>query len=192
MITKPKLYVWFFWLVDIIALILCWRLLPTVTSQFVLAGALLVIFAFSLADILEPLNIGTFVFAMLLTNYLQVTYHIYPLIISLITGLIVILIGLVSDAELKPNQASMKQIINWFCLAFLVAQSQTILSYWPVSLFSRTLVLMLVFYGLWQLFRFDEETTKLSRALHFAYIGVTAIVIVGTIIWANFPQLIPF
>ncbi|HUD20986.1 MAG TPA: hypothetical protein VMQ44_02895 [Candidatus Saccharimonadales bacterium] len=190
--TRPRYYIVIFWLVDIAGLAVAWRWLPTVTAQVALVIALAILIGFSLADIYEPLFFGTFAFTLLLINYLEIVRQFNPLLISLMTAGTVLIIGQAAEHYLTRREKSWRQISYWLILAFLIAQAQMLVSYWPVSMFNRTSILLVIFYGLWQMFRFQPDSSRLAWVAHFVYIGVAAIVIVGTIIWANYPQLLPF
>lgn len=179
-----------FWLVSAVATAVIWNSLPSAAAQI---GVLLffgVIVIATLNRFMELPLVASVFFSILLVNDWLVSSRALPIFGTVIIVLLLPAIGLLSEVigyeELQIRRA------HWAILGLLTAEANSLFYYWPVSFFNRTLLTGVVFYALWQLLRINEEKAQVSYVTHFVFVSLAVIVVVGFIIWANFPQLIVF
>lgn len=135
----------------------------------------------------------TIFLSLVLISYWQVNYPNWPIIGVVATAIVVPLLGLAGEKINRTDDTVEDHhlVSHWLLLGLISAEALTIFSYWPVSFFNRSLLTGIFFYAFWQLFRLPEIK---SRAIitHFAFVAVAVILVIGVIIWANFPQLAEF
>lgn len=179
-----------FWIISAVAAALIWNSLPSVAAQIGLLLFFGVIIIASLNKYMELPLVATVFFSILLVNDWLVSSQTSPIYGTIIIVAILPTVGLLSEVigyeELQIRRA------HWAILGLLVAEANSLFYYWPVSFFNRTLLTGVVFYALWQLLRINEDRAHVSYLAHFAFVALTVILVVGFIIWANFPQLTAF
>lgn len=175
------------WVVIVVGVVVMWRLLPTTLSQAaVLTLTIFTIITGYRGNALPTVYTCAFV-GLALINYVQAYFGLAPIIGSLAVFLLIILITWIKNYFHTTSVGKLEALL----LAFFVSQANSIASLWPVSFYNRALIVGLVFYLFWHIFENrDESSVKLSS--HFAFVTIVAILIVGSIIWANFPQLLSF
>ena len=98
------------------------------------------------------------------------------------------LIGLVYESRQFPDTWK-GSYLKWLLLSLVISESYGLFNYWSISMFNRGLLVLTVFYTVWFYLERSDESTK-SVIGHFAFSLVIAIVVLGGIIWANYPQLL--
>ncbi len=181
----------FFWLVPLISLVAVWDSLPRASTQLALAiAALMVGLTASNRQVSYPL-IGTPFFILLAANYYQAFLLLNPLLISL-----VVLVGIPTSGlgvrKLERLSIEKEDVINWLILGFLTAQVNSLLLFWPFSFLENTLVSFIVFYALFQLIGLFSNPVRRSIIAHFVFTLLAVILVIGVLLWANFPQLRTF
>jgi len=163
-----------------------WRLLPTGLSQ--LSILLLVIISVVLSYRGSALSTvyGTAFIGLALINYLQVSLNLDSIIASIGVFGLVTLITWVKNRFHNTSVGRLEALL----LAFIVAQANSIASLWPVSFYNRAIIVGLIFYLFWRIFDQSETSEKLVG--HFVFVSFIAILVLGGIVWANFPQLLTF
>ena len=175
------------WVVTVAGVIVMWPLLPTTLSQIAVLFLTVITIFFGLrGNVLPTVYTCAFV-GLALINYLQIQLGLAPIIGSLAVFSLITLITWIKNYFHTTGVGRLEALI----LAFFVSQVNSIASLWPVSFYNRALVVGLVFYLFWHIFaKRDENSPSLSGP--FAFVTIIAILIVGSIIWANFPQLLSF
>lgn len=180
-----------FWLIPLVAVVVMWNSLPTLTAQIGLLLLYLTIVALTFGRYMELPLVATVFFSILVINDLSVAKHVAPIFSTVAIFFLLPAIGLLSEVigyeELQIRRA------YWAILGLLVAQANSLFYFWPVSFFNRSLMTGVVFYALWQLLRINEHKSSFrSYVAHFAFVGLAVMVVIGLIVWTNFPQLIAF
>lgn len=175
------------WVVIVVGVIVMWRLLPTTFSQgAILSLAIISIVLGYRGSILPTVYTCAFV-GLALINYIQAQFGLAPIIGSLAVFSLITLITWIKNYFHTTSIGRLEALL----LAFFVSQINSIASLWPVSFYNRALIVGLVFYLFWHIFEAREENSP-SLSGHFVFVTIIAILIVGSIIWANFPQLLLF
>lgn len=187
-IALPSLALTACWAVSAIGLIMMWQLLPTIISQ----AAVLILFIYSVissyrGNVLISVYATAFI-GLALFNYIQISYNLTPLIASLAIFGLVLLITWVKSSFHDNAVGRLEAIL----LAFFVSQVNSIVALWPVSFYNRALIVGLTFYLFWHIFQATSKETSPNMAKHFVFVAIVAILVLGGIIWANFPQLLTF
>ena len=175
------------WVVTVVGVVVMWQLLPTALSQAAVLSLTIVAIILGLkGNILPTVYTCAFV-GLALINYTQIQFNIAPVISTLAVFSLITLITWIKNYAHVTSVGRLEALL----LAFFVSQTNSIASLWPVSFYNRALVAGLVFYLFWHILeRHDENSPSLSG--HFVFVAIIAILIVGSIIWANFPQLLSF
>lgn len=183
-----------FWLISFVAVIVLWRFMPSAKSQI----ALLLLLGFVVLSTLwkqTELPILTTIFLSLgLISYWQVIHPAWPIIGAVATALVVPMLGLAGE-KINRSNAEMEDhhlVSRWLLLGLISAEALTIFSYWPISFFNRSLLTGIFFYTFWQFFRLQETSQTRGLIAHFAFVSVAVILVLGVILWANFPHLVSF
>jgi len=174
------------WVVMVGGIFAMWRLLPTGLSQIAVLVLVIVSIVLSNRGSVLTTVYGTALIGLALINYLQASFALDPIIGSIGVFGLVTLITWVKNRFHATNVGRLEALL----LAFLVAQANSIASLWPVSFYNRAVIVGLVFYLLWQIF--DQYNEQQSLVGHFVFVSFIAILVLGGIIWANFPQLLTF
>lgn len=184
----------FFWLIAAASISILWRFMPSFWAQLGLLILLVIIIVSTLKRQTELPVLSTIFLAVTVVHYYQIGHPDSPLIGALIAFIIVPAIGLAGE-KLNPTESPSDNHLvvgSWLVLGFIIAQMVSVFSYWPVSFFNRSLLTGTVFYTFWQLIIIQKTNEPKRYVTHFAFVGLTVIVIVGIILWVNFPQLISF
>lgn len=182
-----------FWIICLTSIVIVWRLMPTVASQAALV-VLLVTVIFSTLLYQTELPILTTVFlSILVIQYWLVTSPQYQILFIALSAFLVPAIGLAGDRINRDfRQMEKDQVLShWLLLGLMTGESVSIFNNWPVSFFNRSLLTAIIFYTFWHLLRVQHNLDqRRSYIAHFVFVGVAVIVVIGIIIWANFPHLI--
>lgn len=168
-----------------------WSYLPNTASQ----NAFLAMAVLSLIIVAKRNPAYTFLcvtfFSLAVAHRYQAN-HATSFLLVLIVFLVVSATGLFFHLSHWPheNEDPPLQAVHYPILGLIAAQSVTLFSFWPISFFSRTILSGVLFYLLWQLLLRDAHTQLRAQLGHFVFIALTAILVVGVIVWANFPQLL--
>ncbi|MBI4948400.1 hypothetical protein HY844_02515 [Candidatus Berkelbacteria bacterium] len=164
-----------------------WSYLPNVNSQYALVA--LGLFT-TLVIIKSDRNFSL----ICLTFLIMAVAHRYQANreLSLLMMLIILLsITAIGNFFVTPTHQELKHpIVYWVVLGLIASQTLLIFSFWPVSFFSRTLLSGAMFYLVWQYLFIDKDIPLKSVVWQIVFVSLTVIVIMGAIIWANFPHLI--
>ncbi len=180
-----------FWVIPLVGTALVWESLPRAATQFSLAAAAVLIgIAASLRQLNYPI-IGTPFFVLLIASYYQSFLLIDPLIIS---ALVVIALPAVNIYlyRLAEQELNRKEIVELVFLGFLTAQVNSLLLFWPFTFFENALISFIAYYALWQLIRILNRSTTKSVVAHFVFTCLAVILVIGVLLWANFPQFRTF
>lgn len=178
-----------FWAILLLGTVLTWRFLPTTTSQIAYIG----LFVFSTIMILlrqgRIAGLSAMFLVLVSVNYWLLDESINGIIGSATLILAATLIGRTIE---ETEQNSPAPIIYWILLGFGIAQINAVFIQWPISFFNRALLSGICFYLFWQLLEYRDDSSPYRLVGHFLFVAVAVIVVIGSIIWANFPQLTPF
>jgi hypothetical protein len=176
-----------YWVIPLVATSIVWDSLPRLATQLSLISAAVIIgLAATLRQVSYPI-IGTPFFILLIASYYQSFLLVDPLIISALV-LVALPLSSVYLYRIAGRPISRADATEWVFLAFLTAQVNSLLLFWPFSFFENALVSFIAYYGLWQLIRILEAPKRRSLIAHFVFTCLAVIVVIGVIIWANFPQ----
>lgn len=180
-----------YWVIPLVATGIVWDSLPRFSTQLSLASAALIVgLAATLRQVSYPI-IGTPFFILLIASYYQSFLLVDPLVISALI-LIALPVSSIYLYRLAGKPITRTDITEWVFLAFLTAQINSLLLFWPFSFFENALVSFIAYYTLWQLVRILEAPARRSLIAHFVFTCLAVIVVIGVIIWANFPQFRTF
>lgn len=184
---RPHLAV--FWAILVLGTVITWRFLPTTTSQI----AYVLLFVFSTINILlkqgRIAGLSTMFLVLVSVNYWLLDESINGVIGNAVLILAAVLIGRVIE---ETDDHVRTPITFWLLLGLGLSQVNTIFSHWPISFFNRALLSGICFYLFWRLIELRDSQGSFQLVRHFLFVAVTVMVVVGSIIWANFPQLTPF
>lgn len=185
--VAPTASVLIAWLIPLACLSLTWDYLPNRWSQLL----------FLILATLTGLNslwrngnfvvIGTAFFALVLVNFYQLNSAVPAVIAATILFLILLLTGLTTHHD-ELSVFTEKDWWHWLVIAFLVVQINSLLNFWIIPFFDKAVISFVAFYLFWQYLKIDQTSIRSLRA-HFIFVSLTAILILGTIIWINFPHL---
>lgn len=188
---RPLLLSLYFWLVPLIVLAATWDSIPQAATQLGLVAVLVIVgLSASLKQINYPL-IGTPFFILLLANYWLFQQDISSPWIVPITAFTLILIPLTGlfARQLGRLPINREVTVHWLMLGFLTAQVNSLLIFWPFSFFENTLISFIAYYALWQLIQLFGTKSRRSVVAHFVFTLVAVIVVLGVLLWVNYPQL---
>lgn len=91
-------------------------------------------------------------------------------------------------------------LLAWSVIGLLTAQIATLVQFWPISNFQKSMLGTIVFYLIWQSWLMinpspTESTDHQSRRSlwwHFIFVGMAVMVVVVNIIWTTWPGLKTF
>lgn len=178
---------WLFWL---IVLVTIWRLLPNFLTEIALLTLVAVSFWGSLKKKMMVALFCSIVFLNIFLNYLVVQQNLGLYLSTIIFGMGLILIGLIYESNQYPLTWK-EGILKWVLIALVISESYGFFSYWSISLFNRGLLVVFFFYMIWFYLEQSDGSTK-SLIGHFIFSLLIAILVLGGIIWANYPQLLTF
>lgn len=179
-----------FWLLWILAAGLSWRFLPTTLSQVGLGLFIAYSIFSSYRGNFQLVALINLVYLAVLVNYLVAQQLLSYTNSTIIFGITLFSLGLIYE-QLEKKKPAQEQVLFWGFIALISAQCYGFFNYWSISLFNRSLLLLVVFYIIWHYLEISDGSTK-SLIGHFIFSALIAIVILGGIIWANFPQVLPF
>lgn len=109
---------------------------------------------------------------------------ISPLTVNVVIFVLVLVLGfLVEQLSLQKLAGGWKA---WLFLALALAQIDGLIIYLPVDVWSQAVWMCLIFYVLWRGLSIDWENNR-ERRSHFVFLTLAVILIIGSIIWLNFP-----
>lgn len=178
-----------YWIIVIATFFISWKFLPTVASQFAVGFILslgLIASLFMQFELLFLLCVSSLI---ILANIALVNWPQLQIVWLSAFLAAVYICGLLRDV-IRAQLGDIPTYLRWFVVAVLTTELLTMVNYWPVSFFDRTLMTLTVFFGLWKAFEVDSERRSLRA--HFVFVVLAVILVVGSIIWSNFPYLINF
>lgn len=184
----------FFWLVAAASITILWRFMPNHWAEAGLIILFGIIIISTLNQQVELPVLSTIFLALTVVHYYQIGYPNFPLFGALITVLIVPALGLAGEKLNTETNGDDSHLVvgSWLVLGLITAEAVNVFSYWPVSFFNRSLLTGTAFYTFWQLIIIQKTGERRRYFTHFAFVTLTVIVILGIIIWVNFPHLINF
>ena len=167
-----------------------WSLLPSPTSQALFL--VIAIFAFGLplfGQSALPILAGLFLVSSVINFWVSVG-SISHLTAIITTFGLTLLIGLLAQKIVQPTeQLTARHWLNWLLLSYFLAQIVSLVEFYPVPFFDQSLLAVIVFYALWVIVVGPVADQRRSLVNHFIFVGLAVIVVLGSIIWANFPYL---
>lgn len=188
--SRPPVLLVAFWVLWIIALSLIWRLLPSLLSEFALTALVL---ATIWSSYTKRFSLAIFTTLTLLTmsiDLLATGQYISTGLSTALLGVLTLVVGLAFE-YLRRAQDWKESLLNWILIALVVSESYGFFSFWPISIFNKGVLVLVFFYIVWHYLEQNDGSTK-SLVSHFIFSLLIAIVVLGGIIWANFPQLLLF
>lgn len=185
--TLPPVGLLACWVLIITGTAVMWRLLPTGLSQLGVLVLVIASFISGWRGNALPTVYATALLGLSLINYGQAALQ-WPAISgsAAVFGLM-LLITTVKNRFHDGRVGQLEQVL----LAFFITQVNSVTSLWPISSFNRSLLTGIAFYVLWHIFE-EREGQPGELGKHFAFAVLAAILVIGSIIWANFPQLLSF
>jgi hypothetical protein len=179
--------IWIFWT---LVVFLMWRFLPLPSTKVAVLLLLVVTFIESLR---KKMMLGLFSSIVLLNIGLSYAVGQAGLNLNVSTILFalgVFLIGMCYELIQFPLDWR-AHYLKWILLSLVASQSYGLFSYWSVSMFNRSLLILITFYSLW--FYLEKSDGSIKSVIgHFIFSLFIAILVLGGIIWANYPQLLTF
>lgn len=187
-------YSLYFYLVPLVSLYFVWPVIPQYSTLFALIVAAIVIgLSASLRQMSYP-TVGTPFFILLLANYWLVSLEYNDPLVIVITIFVLLMIPLTGLWARKINRLPVDRgiVTYWLVLGFMTAQVNSLLIFWPFSFFENTLISFIIYYTFWQLIQLYDSASRKSLIAHFVFTLLAAIVVIGAVIWVNYPQLRTF
>jgi len=191
---RPWLFSAFFWIVPFFVTAVVWDSIPQPATQLGLVLASLIIgLSAALRQMHYPL-IGTPFFILLLANYWLSALDINNPLVVAVTFFVFISIPAAGLWARRLDRLAVDRdsIIHWLVLGFLIAQINSLLIFWPFSFFENSLISFIVFYAFWQLIQLFGFSSRRSLIAHFVFTLLAVIVVIGAVLWVNYPQLRTF
>lgn len=166
---------------------LTWRYQPTALSQLIFVLLLILSLIAIARNSREYSLLCSTTFGYMIVSYFELR-GLRPDIGTILIGLVSFGVAFINQTEFRRDQ-----LLGSLILAFLTTQTFSIFSYFPLSLFNKSLLTAVSFYLYWQTMEMamDRRSNKQFVA-HFLFVTVVVMVILGGIIWSNFPQLLPY
>lgn len=167
--------------------------MPTFASQAALIALLILVIISTLLYQTELPILTTIFLTILVICYWMVVKPRFQLVELAAVALVVPALGMAGDRINRDfRQMEKNQVFShWLLLGLMTAEVVAVFNFWPVSFFNRALLSSLVFYTIWHLLRIQHNVEqRRSYIAHFIFVGVAVIVVIGVMIWANFPHLI--
>lgn len=172
--------------VTLVGFYLSWNYLPTLLSQLIFVAMLVASLIFIASGNRDYILLATMTFVMLIIN------------IGVVKGVLnnsqaTLLIGFASFITIITfgSEKISSSVLVALVLAFLTTQCYSVFGYFPVSVFNKSLLTSVSFYAFWHALELIQSNQQQKLISHFSFVFLVIIVIVGSIIWSNFPQLLP-
>ncbi len=175
------------WVLILVGVAVMWRLLPTGFSQLAILVLVISSFISGWRGNVLPTVYASALLGLSLINYGQALLQ-WPAISA--TAAVFVLMLLITTVKNRFHEGRVGQT-EQVLLAFFIAQVNSITSLWPISSFNRSLLTGIAFYVLWHIFE-ERGGENVGLGKHFVFAVLAAILVIGSIIWANFPQLLSF
>ncbi len=185
----------FFWIVPFLSILMIQRAIPHPITIIGLVVAWLVIGVSVFQREVNYAIIGVPFFVLLVANYwmsyLEYTsFYVMPVAAFVI--LMIPLTGLLSRL-LNRQPINKSVVVYWLILGFLTAQVNSMLIFWPFSFFENTLISFIVYFAFWQMIQlFEGKTNRRSLVAHLVFVLLAVILVIGAVLWTNYPQFRSF
>jgi len=176
------------WLLPIASLAYSWNYLPTSQMKLALLSLTIITVALTMMRKVSFPRLGITYFVFLFLNLVQLRLAISATVITSIVLASLIAVGLLQD-YLVHQRFRLPELTNLMLLAFLSAQIHSLLIYWPFGFSEKALLDFIGYYIFWQYLEMYETADRQSVIRHFAFTALTVMVVLGFLIWTNFPQL---
>lgn len=183
-----------FWLMAGAGAAVLWRFMPNFTAQIGLIILLALIIISTLKNQMELPVLSTIFLGFTIVHFVQAAKPEQPLLGAVATVIGVPLLGLIGE-KIGSDEAYQEGHLvlgSWLLLGLIAGEAVSIFSLWPVSFINRALLTGVVFYTFWELIHIQRQEEARPYWGHFIFVGLTVIVVIGVIIWANFPHLITY
>ena len=187
---RPPVLLVGFWVLWVATVVLVWRQLPSLLSELGLSGLVLATIWSSYTKRFSLAIFTTLVLLTIIIDLLATGQYISTGIATALLGVVIFATGLAFE-YLKRPQDWRERLLNWALIALVASESYGFFSFWPISVFNKGVLVLVFFYIVWHYLEQNDGSTK-SLVSHFIFSLVIAIVVLGGIIWANFPQLLLF
>jgi hypothetical protein len=183
-----------FWLVALVETIVIWKTVSTTAAQVALICMLVLSAALTYVKRYELPLLASIFTTVIASSYWQTSQSSELTVNLVIVLLIVTSLGLLKEIlEQGWENINNELIGQWLLLGLISAEMVSFFSSWQVSFFNRSLFILIIFYLFWRLFDLlNNQAPRRELISHFLFVGATAIVVIGIIIWSNFPKLILF
>ena len=185
--TLPPVGLLACWALTLVGIAVMWRLLPTGLSQVGILILVIASFISGWRGNVLPTVYATALLGLSLINYGQASLQWPAISATVAVFVLMLLITTVKNRFHDGRVGQLEQVL----LAFFITQVNSITSLWPISSFNRSLLTGIAFYVLWHIFE-EREGEAVGLGKHFVFAVLAAILVIGSIIWANFPQLLSF
>ena len=187
---RPPVLLVIFWVSWIVTAAVIWRLLPSLLSEISLV---ILLIAAIWASYTRHFSLAIFTSLVLLTmmaDLLATGQYISTGLSTALLGVVVFIVGIAFEYLRRPDNWR-DSFLHWILIALVVSESYGFFSFWPISIFNKGILVLVFFYIVWHYLEQNDGSTK-SLVGHFIFSLLIAIVVLGGIIWANFPQLLLF
>lgn len=186
------------WLVQITIIAVLWDFLPsTLTGDLLLALAALNGVLLSTRQLELPI-FSNVALLLVLIHYWLGNGYASPLVGSLAVFAGTALFGLISSGVSEP--IGLDEILVWSLVGLFTAQIASLIQFWPISYFQKSMLGTIAFYLVWQswqvidplLMERVEGSGRRSVLWHFIFVSLAVMVVVVNIIWTTWPGLKTF
>lgn len=189
-LPKPLILLWLFQIAIVRVL---WDFLPSsLTGNMLIALIVLNGVLLSKKQLELPI-FSSIALILVLTHFWQGNDSISPLLASLIIFIGSTMAGLIL-AGVK-GVIGQDEILIWSMVGLFTSQIATLIQFWPISYFQKSMLGLVVFYLVWQSWRVIDLSAGGSwRPIlrHFIFVGLAVMVVIANIIWTTWPGLKTF
>ena len=181
-----------FWLISYVSTLIIWQSLPTQLSQTGIIMLLIITAFLTLTKHYQLPFLTAIIFIFIVFNKWQVDKTNSLQISIVIIFIATTALGIVKE-KVSPEAPpySLSLFSRWALLGMICSEMFSFFSNWPISYINRSILLTTVFYFFYQLLDLysSSDNKKSELIVHFIFSSLAVMVIIGIIIWINFPRL---
>lgn len=174
------------WLIQVVALLLLWKYLPSQTTATLLV---LIVVANAALLHLKQLELPTFTNVALtlsLLHFYQSAGSVSALVGAITIFASVFITGL--TGRIAQGNFESVDVLAWLIIGLFTSQIAALTQFWPISFFQKAILGTTVFYLVWQMWEtIDRDSHEVK--VHFIFVGLAVMVIITSIAWTTWPGL---
>ena len=185
----------FLWVVQIAITMALWDFLPSSLTGKMLLTLVVVNGVLLYLRQLELPIFSTVALLLVLAHFWLGNSYASPLVASLVVFFGATTLGLISAGIRGP--IGRDEVLVWTLVGLFTSQIATLVQFWPISYFQKSMLGTIIFYLVWQSWRVidlspaERADSESRRPIlwHFIFVGLAVMVVVANIIWTTWPGL---